>query len=460
MAAEEEKRTVVILGLARQGKALARYWSDKGWTVIVSDIRSSDDLADACQELSGRDIGFVFGGHPDSLLEGADRLYLSGGVPANLPLVQQARSADVLVSNDAQLFLELCPAPVIGVTGSAGKTTTTTLVGRMAQDESSRRGTRAWIGGNIGRPLLEDLETIQPDDAVVMELSSFQLEIMTTSPHIAAILNITPNHLDRHITMAAYTKAKASILTHQSPSDKAVLGRDDPGAWELRHLVQGELLSFGRSSDFEGDGTFLQGRSIMLRRQAETIDLFPVEVVKLRGEHNLMNVLAACAIASAAGFPQEAMLAGVEDFHGVPHRLEWVRTVNGVQWFNDSIATAPERALASVKSFQEPIILLAGGRDKDLDWTDLVEQMAGRVRVVLLFGEAQDKIERAINQVWGDEPPYRVARCQSLEDAVEQAAGNVQAGEVVLLAPGGTSFDAFVDFAERGERFRELVEAL
>ena len=186
MAAEKEERTVVILGLARQGKSLARYWSDQGWKVIVSDIRSAEDLTEACQELSGQDIGFVLGHHPDSLIEGADRLYLSGGVPADLPLVQQARTADILVSNDAQLLLELCPAPVIGITGSAGKTTTTTLVGRMLAQESAAKGTKAWVGGNIGRPLLDDLDLIKKHDSVAMELSSFQLELMTSSPAIAA----------------------------------------------------------------------------------------------------------------------------------------------------------------------------------------------------------------------------------------------------------------------------------
>lgn len=460
MAAEKEEKTVVILGLARQGKSLARYWSNQGWKVIVSDIRSADDLAEACQELSGRDIGFVFGHHPDSLIDEADRLYLSGGVPADLPLVQHARTADVLVSNDAQLFLELCPAPVIGITGSAGKTTTTTLVGRMLQFDSEARGTKAWVGGNIGRPLLDDLESIDPQDKVVMELSSFQLELITLSPAIAAVLNITPNHLDRHLTMEAYTEAKANILKFQSPQDVAILGREDPGAWRLRREAHGQVMSFGWKSDFSGDGTWVQDGMVMLRRQGDISELFPVEVVELRGRHNLMNVLAACAIAAAAGLSQEAMLAGVKGFRGVPHRLELVRTVNGVQWFNDSIATAPERALAAVMAFDEQLILLAGGRDKDLDWSQLVTRMEGRVRAVVLFGEAQSKIAGTIRQVWGETPPYAVFHAQSLDEAVTQAAHQAQPGEVVLLAPGGTSFDAFVDFAARGDRFRALVEAL
>jgi UDP-N-acetylmuramoylalanine--D-glutamate ligase len=371
-----------------------------------------------------------------------------------------ARRADVLVSNDAQLFLETCPAPVIGITGSAGKTTTTTLVGRMAQHDSQLNHTRTWVGGNIGRSLLEDLDSIQSQDTVVMELSSFQLEIMTVSPRIAAILNITPNHLDRHVTMAAYTEAKANILKYQHPEDLAVLGRDDPGAWGLRPLVRGECLSFGWASDFTGDGTWLQGGSIWLRHQGDTMELLPVESVLLRGRHNLLNVMSACAIAAAANLTPEAMRAGVQGFKGVPHRLELVRTIEGVQWFNDSIATAPERALAAVKSFDEPIVLLAGGRDKDLDWSDLVGQMAGRVRELLLFGEAQSKIESTIQDVWGDDPPFVVRRCETLEAAVSRAAADAQIGDVVLLAPGGTSFDAFVDFAARGERFRALVEAL
>ncbi|HEY42764.1 MAG TPA: UDP-N-acetylmuramoyl-L-alanine--D-glutamate ligase [Anaerolineae bacterium] len=455
-----EGKRVVVLGLARQGIALTQYFAEGGAEVVVSDLKPGEALVEARQALSDLPIEFVFGGHPPALLERADLLCLSGGVPADLPLALQAREQGITVTNDSQLFLEICPAPVIGITGSAGKTTVTTLVGRMASSQYEGTDSRAWVGGNIGRPLLTDLPNIGANDLVILELSSFQLELMTISPQVAGILNVTPNHLDRHRTMEAYTAAKKRILDYQSGDDIAILGREDPGAWALREEVRGRLISFGWSDPGQGEGTYLKDGSIHLRSGMNDMEIAAVGMVELRGEHNLLNVLASCAIAAAVDISPEAMVAGLRGFHGVEHRLEFVRSINRVDWYNDSIATSPERAIAAIKAFEEPLVLLAGGRDKDLPWGDFASLVRQRIEHLILFGEAAEKIARAIKSVPG---PYKFKSfeiCDGLEAAVQRASQVAEPGSVVLLAPGGTSFDEFKDFAERGAFFRALVEGL
>jgi len=455
-----EGKRVVVLGLARQGVALTRYFTEGGAEVVVSDLKPREALSDARQALSDLPVEYVFGGHPPALLERADLLCLSGGVPADLPLALQARELGIKVTNDAQLFLEICPAPVIGITGSAGKSTVTTLVGRMASSQFEGIESRAWIGGNIGRPLLADLPDIGIDDLVVLELSSFQLELMTTSPHVAGIMNVTPNHLDRHRTMEAYTAAKRRILDFQSNEDIAVLGREDPGAWALREHIRGKLISFGWSAPEDGDGTYIEDGHILLRLGMKDMEISPVRVVELRGEHNLLNVLASCAIAAAVDLSPEAMVAGMRDFHGIEHRLEFVRRIDEVDWYNDSIATSPERAIASIRSFEEPLVLLAGGRDKDLPWGDFAVLVRQRIDHLILFGEAAEKIARVIKTTPGPNELQSFEICDGLEAAVHQAKRVAEPGDVVLLAPGGTSFDEFKDFAERGDMYRALVEGL
>lgn len=453
-----EKR-VVVLGLARQGKALVRYFVEHGAEVVVSDSKPAEALKQETEELGNLSVDFVFGGHPPALLEGANLLCLSGGVPADLPLAQQAREQGIPISNDAQLFLERCPASIIGITGSAGKTTTTTLVGRMASAEYENSQKYVWVGGNIGRPLLADLPTIQPQDLVVMELSSFQLELMDISPQIAVILNVTPNHLDRHKTMVVYTAAKRRILQYQLADDRAVLNRDDEISWALREQVRGRMISFGWEIP-EGEGTYLAEDVIRLRLDGKDIALCPVADVALRGKHNLLNVIAACAIAAAAEISPEAMQAGVRGFQGVEHRLEFVRRIDGVDWYNDSIATAPERAIAAIQSFDEPLVLLSGGRDKDLPWDAYAELVCRRVRHLIIFGEAVEKIADAVERHRDASCKLQVEIYADLDQAVAAAARVAEAGDLVLLAPGGTSYDAFQDFAERGERYRELVNSL
>jgi UDP-N-acetylmuramoylalanine--D-glutamate ligase len=451
-------KRVLILGAARQGLALARWMALHGARVTLSDMHSADELRVARESLAEFQINWALGGHPLELLDSTDVLCLSGGVPLTLPIVVEAVKRGIPLSNDTQIFMEEVPCKTIGITGSAGKTTTTTLVGQMAKNT---HGDQAYVGGNIGDPLINYVDDMNAGDIAVLEISSFQLDQMTISPDIAAILNVTPNHLDRHGTMKAYTAAKAHILEFQSKEDNAILGRDDKGAWSLRSKVIGKLLTFSLKELEEGlDGTYLHDGLLNLRDGNMYLPLILREKIQLRGDHNISNVLAAFAIGYAAGFPLDAMLEAVENFHGVPHRLELVRELRGVRWYNDSIATAPERSMAAIRSFDEPIVLMLGGRDKDLPWEDLLQLIDERVDHVVLFGEAAEKIERTLNKLGLGRNRFTVSRVEQLYDAVIQAAEVAEAGDIVLLSPGGTSFDEFKDFAERGERFREWVQEL
>jgi len=424
-----KSKRILVIGAARQGIALARYLTAQGASVVLTDQRQIDHLGEAFQDLTDLHIELALGGHPLSLLDGCDLVCPSGGVPLTIPILLEAQSRNIPLSNDSQVFLKSAPCTVIGITGSAGKTTVTTLVGRMV--EHYLGSSRTWVGGNIGNPLISNLGDMEPGHIAVMELSSFQLEIMDVSPQIAGVLNITPNHLDRHITMEAYKNAKANIFRNQSPDDIAVIGLDDPGA---RELLDRDGISFS--------------------------DIMLLDNIELRGEHNQKNVLAACALAHAADIPFEAIVKGVVGFTGVEHRLERVRVWRGIEWINDSIATAPERAIAAIRSFDEPLVLLAGGRDKNLPWDSFADLVNQRVDHLIVFGEAKGIISDAVGQKNHGSRPFSLDICDDLKSAVIAAEDLVEPGDVVLLSPGCTSFDEFEDFAKRGEWFRQWVKRL
>ena len=450
-------KRVVILGGARQGQAAARWLARHGAIVTVNDRRSNAEMSAARAALAGTPVNWVLGGHPIEILDATDTLCISGGIPLDNPLVTAAIQRGIPLTNDTQIFMEVTPCRTVGITGSAGKTTTTTLVGQMAKKADSDK---TFVGGNIGDPLLNYVDEMAPDALAIMEISSFQLEQMTVSPAVAAILNITPNHLDRHGTMEAYTAAKRRILEFQPADSMAILNRDDNGSWNLRENVHGRLVSFGLGAvPGKQDGTFLADGMLHLRQRGAEIPLLRCDQIQLRGAHNVMNVLAAFSIGYAAGLPLDAMISATMEFHCVAHRLEFVREWNGAEWYNDSIATAPERTMAAINSFTEPIVLLLGGRDKNLPWEDLAAMVRQRVQHVVLFGEAAEKIATALDQATGP-LPLTLTRCKDMQEAVQVAAKVASPGSIVLLSPGGTSFDQFYDFEERGKAFRKWVSEL
>ena len=453
-------KRVLIIGAARQGLALTRYLARQGARIILNDRRDEDALASARESLDGLNVRWVLGSHPTSLLQETDLVCVSGGVPLELPLLDEAMRQGIPFSNDTEIFLQAVPTRVIGITGSAGKTTTTSLAGRMAQAVVPGPQ-KVWVGGNIGNPLVDCLDEIKTDDLVILELSSFQLELVKRSPQVAAVLNITPNHLDRHGTLEAYTAAKARILDFQDDQGIAVLNRDDPGSWNLQDHVRGGLFSFGiQKPQGEFRGTYFADERLFWNAGKDDYEILSRGDILLRGEHNLMNVLAAAAIVLAAGLPAQAVPAGVKGFGGVAHRLEYVRTWKGADWYNDSIATAPERTSAAIHAFDEPIVLLLGGHDKDLPWDELAHLIHQRVDHVVVFGEAAGIILRALGPVKGGQRPFTITRSAGLFQAVQAAAELVEAGDVVLLSPGCASFDEFFDFEARGEAFRLWVNRL
>ena len=460
-------KKVLVMGFGRQGQALAHWLPTIGAKVTVSDSRTADEIKFRRRDYPG--VKFVLGEHPDELLHGTRLICVSGGVPLDLPVLELARERRIPFSNDADLFLERCPAPVIGITGSAGKTTTTSLVG----DILKKAGYTTWVGGNIGDVLLDSLAEIKPDDRVVMELSSFQLELMKHSPQIAAVLNITPNHLDRHGTMENYIRAKANIIKHQSPVDVTVLGYDDMGSRALEMLPEGELVFFSMD-EMMPDGAFMTGDRLVVAGSA-SFDYMPHIVcnrdeIPLRGDHNVINVLAACAITGVLGLATDrpgittdVMREAIINFKPVPHRLEIVRVHNDITYVNDSIATAPERLLAALRSFDEPLVTLIGGADKDLKWDKAVSLALRKSRHVIIFGkegekQVRDKVVPMFKLMGAGDDVMTVV--DTLDEAIQRATQVARAGDVVLLSPGGTSYDAYQDFAERGEHFRQCVTEL
>ena len=474
----------LVVGLAREGTALTRVLAGRGARVTVTDIRPAGELSESVALLDDLPVTLALGGHPLSLLNESEIVFVSPGVPPDIPLLVEARRRGLPFSSETRLFTRLCPAQVVGITGSSGKTTTTALTGEMLK----ATGRKTWVGGNIGRPLIGHLDEIGPEDAVVMELSSFQLEMFAPgkndersyalydpagwSPPIAAMLNITPNHLDRHPSMDAYIAAKAQILNYQQACDIAVLNMDNAITRQMGESdqVRARRVWFSLEQEVE-EGAFLRGEELILRCAGDEQAVGVASEIQLMGRHNMANCLAATALAAAAGASVEAMHQTATTFQGVEHRLELVRERNGVRWYNDSIATTPERTVAALRAFEAPIVLLAGGRDKHLPWNEMAALTWRKAQHLILFGEAVGLVCDAMQTNDSDitiDPsaaPYlqhktHIHGAGTLERAVAIAAQVAEPGDVVLLSPGGTSFDAYPDFAARGEHFRQLVETL
>ena len=445
---------VILLGLARTNLALARYFVREGADVLVYDDRPASALGDRVAQLDGMPVRLALGEGDVTVVDEADALYVTPGVRWDHALVRRAEHVGVRVSSEIELTFELCPVPIAGITGSAGKTTTTTLVGEMLRES----GLPTFVGGNIGVPLIDRLDQIGPEARVILELSSAMLEHLTVSPHVGAVLNVTPNHLDWHPSFEAYRDAKARILDFQEPDDVGVLGVDDPVAASLADRGKGRKLFFS-STRSVSEGACRVGDRLMLAVGELEGVICRRDDVKLRGEHNQLNILAAATIAACRGASLEAISRVATTFSGVEHRIEPVRTLDGAAWYNDSKATSPDETNAALRSFVEPIVLLAGGRSKRAPLEEMAREIAARVRVLVVFGEMADEIAEAVAAAPGGER-VEVRRAPSLAGAVALARDAARPGDVVLLSPSGTSFDAFQDFEHRGRVFKQLVEAL
>lgn len=452
-------KRVTVIGLGIEGVDVARYAATHGAVVTVCDSKSPAALTERLTQLEGLPIEYALG-RPQRIedIASSDTVFVSQSVPLTLPVIAAARERGVPVSSMTRYFLEHCPGPTIGITGSSGKTTTTSLVAAMM----AAAGRPYRVGGNIGNGLLGLLDGMDERTWAVMEISHTQLQLTGRSPHIAAVLNVTPNHLDQ-FSWDEYVALKQNLVRHQTPDGYVVLNLDDALSAQMADLTPALKWYFSTQTTVPGDGAFVQDRAIFLRRDSIETMVLPLNEIPLRGMHNVANVLAATAIAAAAGVQVDAIAQAIRTFQPVPHRLELVAEADGVRYVNDSIASTPERTLAGIRSFDEPIVLLLGGKDKNLPKDDMAQEALRRCVGIVFFGADGPLLEAAIEAnaafVSQEERPQTV-RVATLAEAVREARGMASTGDVVLLSPACTSFDAYANFEERGEEFRRLVREM
>jgi UDP-N-acetylmuramoylalanine--D-glutamate ligase len=417
-------KTSLVVGLGRSGVALARFLRDRGDTVRVADSKPANKLGDSLARLPAG-VETVLGGYDDSVLRGCDEVYASPGVPWDAPLLRAARLKGLKVGSEIELFFRYCPASIVGITGTNGKTTTTALTGAVLE----RGGRPVLVGGNIGDTVLDRLHQITPEHWVVLELSSFQLEsIERPKPAIGVILNLTPDHLDRHGTFESYVAAKAKLIRFLDRGDHAVLNGQDPNCRVLAAQTAASVTWFDQEPD---------------------------QPMPVPGAHNQMNAKAAAAVGRLAGVQPSEIGSAIAGFAGVEHRLELVGEWGGVRWYNDSKATNPDAAAVGIDSFAgQSVVLIAGGQGSGFELADWVRRIRRGAQAVVLIGDSAELLEKQL------EGMPNVVRARNLDHAVELAAGLAEPGGVVLLSPGYKSFDWFSSFEDRGRRFKDSVRAL
>ncbi|MBI2822309.1 MAG: UDP-N-acetylmuramoyl-L-alanine--D-glutamate ligase [Acidobacteria bacterium] len=449
-------RRILVVGLARTGTAVARFLLKRGSRLALFDDKTAAEMKEQVEQIrraAGPDcpgVEFCLGGARPEPGGGFDLAILSPGVPLAHPLVQAVAGAGVPVISEIELACWFLKGHTVGITGSNGKTTCTALTGAIL----GRKYSKTFVSGNIGRPLVDQVEAEDEASWHCIELSSFQLETIDRfRPDVAVMLNLTPDHMDRYRSMEQYGAAKARIFQNQRPSDVAVLNADDPRVGAMAAEIRAEIVWFGRRQPV-ARGCMVRGERILLRMDAGEQELLPLREIPLRGNHNVENVLACAAAGAAAHVPPAQIAGAVRHFKGVEHRLEYVDTIGGVAFFNDSKATNMAAALKALEAFREPLVVIMGGRDKGADFTELREAVRSHVRRLVLIGEAAGRIEQAVA------PHVDTLRAAGMEEAVCTAFSIAKAGDVVLLAPACASFDMFRDFEDRGQVFKAAVRNL
>ena len=444
-------KTVSVVGLAKSGVAAARLIRRLGGRVLASDSSPLEALPVDARGLEQLGCALWTGGHPDAAFEGAELVVVSPGVPLELPALVAMRARGVPIIGELELAWRVMEADVIAITGTNGKTTTTALTGELLRTQVRP----VMVGGNIGTPLAEHALEFPGDGIVVAEVSSFQLDAVDRfRPRVAVVLNVTPDHLDRHGTFERYVDAKARIFANQTATDCAVLNADDPVAAGLAGRARGRVIWFSRRSTLP-HGVFIYDGWIVAKLNGSTERICPVTAITLRGQHNVENILAATACARWTGMAPAAIRRGIAAFRGVAHRIERVHDDRGVVYYNDSKGTNVDSTIKALESFTEPIVLIAGGKGKGQDFGPLAEAARGRVRQVILVGQDRDQI-RAAFEATG----MSAQDADSLEDAVRRAREAARVGDVVLLSPACASFDMFRNFEHRGDVFKAVVRAL
>ena len=446
-------KTVAVLGIGVSNTPLVRLLLDHGIRVTACDKRTREELGALADELEGAGCALRLG--PD-YLEGLheDVIFRTPGLRPDMPQIAAAVANGSVLTSEMEAFFQVCPCPIIAVTGSDGKTTTTTIIAELLK----AAGNTVWLGGNIGHPLLCDAEGMQPHDYAVLELSSFQLMTMDRSPHIAVVTNLAPNHLDIHRDMAEYVAAKENIFRHQTAGDIAVFNADNAITAEQSTRAAGRSRRFSRQSPLS-DGVFLRGDDIVCRGPEGERVIMQTSDIRIPGVHNVENYMA--AIAAVDGLVPDAVIRDfARSFGGVEHRIELVRTLHGVRYYNDSIASSPSRTIAGLRSFPGKVILIAGGYDKHIPLDVLGPEVTAHVKLLVLCGATAGKIRAAVEAA----PDYRPGHPEIIEvtpfrAAVEAARDRAVPGDVVTLSPACAAFDQFKNFAERGKVFKEIVRS-
>jgi UDP-N-acetylmuramoylalanine--D-glutamate ligase len=446
---ELNNKRVLVVGLGKSGVASALFLKAQGAKVTVSDTKSGDDLRNEIPVLLDHGITVETGGHGDRTFRGQDLIVVSPGVPVDAPPLVQARALGESVIGEIELAAQFLPGPIVAITGSNGKTTTTTLTGEIM----TSAGFSALVGGNIGTPAISLAERAKPETTIVLEISSFQLEtIQTFRPKVAVVLNVTPDHLDRHRTFEVYVDAKARIFENQQGSDFAVLNADDLTCVAMGARTRAQVFWFSRQKEVE-HGACVRDGNIVFRDNSGQREIMQVSEIPLKGAHNLENVLAAVCAGALMGCAPDKIRKAVSDFKAVEHRLEFVATIRGVDYYNDSKATNVDATIKALESFPANIHLILGGKDKGSDYAVLNDLLRQRVKRVYTIGAAAAKIE---SQIKGPE----VVHAETLENAIRKANAVAQSGDVVLLAPACASFDQFKSYEHRGKMFKEIVRSL
>ncbi|GAC1685588.1 MAG: UDP-N-acetylmuramoyl-L-alanine--D-glutamate ligase [Terriglobales bacterium] len=445
----KDKR-VLVVGLGKSGVASALFLKARGARVTVSDAKSPEEFADEIPLLLDHGIAVETGGHGERTFHDQDLIVVSPGVPVDAPPLAQARSLNEPVIGEIELAAHFISGSIVAITGSNGKTTTTSLIGKIFEGG----GFAVVVGGNIGTPAISLADQTTPQSLVVLEVSSFQLEtIETFHPKVAVILNITPDHLDRHRTLAAYIDAKARIFENQDAQDFTVLNAEDPLCVQLAARSRAQVFWFSRKQEIER-GAFTRNGNIFFRDSTGTREVMPVSEIPLKGAHNLENVLAAVCASTLLRCPLDKIRQGVRNFRAVEHRLEFVATIRGIYYYNDSKATNVDATIKALESFPANIHLILGGKDKGSDYSLLNDLLRNRVKRVYTIGAAASKIE---SQIKGS---CDIVPSETLSVAVHRAASSAHSGDIVLLAPACASFDQFQSYEHRGRAFKEAVAAL
>jgi UDP-N-acetylmuramoylalanine--D-glutamate ligase len=452
---EIKGQQAAVLGFGVSNRPLAMTLADWGAFVTVFDKKEEKDFSDVLQDYKERGIRFSLGKNYLDNLKGFDIIFRTPGMRFDLPQIAGALEEGAELTSEIEVFIKLCPAKIYGVTGSDGKTTTASLIYNMLE----KQGYNCYLGGNIGTPLFDKIDIIKPDDRVILELSSFQLHTMQDSPHVAVITNITPNHLDVHKSMEEYIDAKKNIFRYQAPTERIILNADNAVTAGFLSEVPGKPVLFSSREEVIC-GTFLKNSHIVYRDASE-IDILPIEKIKLPGMHNVENIMAAVSAVMPEVSPDTIRYVA-QTFEGVEHRIEFVRELDGVSFYNNSIGSSPTRTIASLKAFNRKVVLIAGGYDKNLSYDEMGEVLHEHVNALVLMGDTAQKIEQAYRKYTDENriKPVPIIRVNEMEAAVKEAFSMADAGGIVLLSPASASFDMYSNFMERGNHFKDIVSSL